>query len=115
MHRCKHIPQPHKSDSQAKAVVRASTSPAREKLFFKISFPSKNFKNAYTQPDRKTFGQLVAKLNIDKGFETRTTRTPGHNITYTQAGVSCFVGQESGKFKVQFFVGSSVVKSPACV
>jgi hypothetical protein len=37
------------------------------------------------------------------------------NITYTQAGVSCFVGQDSGKFKVQFFVGSSVVKIPACV
>ncbi len=39
----------------------------------------------------------------------------GGNITYTQAGVSCFVGQESAKFKVQFFVGSSVVKIPACV
>jgi len=38
-----------------------------------------------------------------------------HNITYTQAGVSCFVGQLSSKFKVQFFVGSSVVKIPACV
>jgi hypothetical protein len=38
-----------------------------------------------------------------------------HNITYTQAGASCFVGQESSKFKVQFFVGSSVVKIPACV
>jgi hypothetical protein len=38
-----------------------------------------------------------------------------HNITYTQAGVSCFVGQEIGIFEVQFFVGSSVVKSPACV
>jgi hypothetical protein len=37
------------------------------------------------------------------------------NITYTQAGVSYFVGQESGKFKVQFFVGNSVVKIPACV
>ena len=37
------------------------------------------------------------------------------NITYTQAGVSCFVGQVSAKFKVQFFVGSSVVKIPACV
>jgi len=42
-------------------------------------------------------------------------RRPAYNITYTQAGVSCFVGQESGKFKVQFFVGSSVVKIPACV
>jgi hypothetical protein len=38
-----------------------------------------------------------------------------HNITYTQAGVSCFVGKESGKFEFQFFVGSSVVKIPACV
>ena len=28
-----------------------------------------------------------------------------HNITYTQAGVSCFVGKESSKFKVQFFAG----------
>ena len=53
---------------------------------------------------------------------TKTTDKPtdekehrSDNITYTQAGVSCFVGQESGKFKVQFFVGSSVVKCPACV
>jgi len=30
MHRCKHIPQPLKADPQAKAVVRASTSPTRE-------------------------------------------------------------------------------------
>ncbi|WP_276979112.1 hypothetical protein [Flavobacterium filum] len=37
------------------------------------------------------------------------------NITYTQAGVSCFVGQESAKFEIQFFVGSLVVKIPACV
>jgi hypothetical protein len=90
MHRCKHIPQPLKADPQAKAVVRASTSPPREKLFFKISLPYKNFKNANTQADRKTFGQLVAKLNIDEGFETRTTRTPGHNSTYTQVGIQCF-------------------------
>ena len=33
------------------------------------------------------------------------------NITYTQAGVSCFVGQVSSKFKVQFFVGSSMPKN----
>jgi len=42
-------------------------------------------------------------------------RSTGHNSTYTQAGVSCFVGQGSEKFEVQFFVGSSVVKIPACV
>gem|GEM_PF-4986247 len=41
-------------------------------------------------------------------------RRPGGNITYTQAGVLCFVGQASAKFKVQFFAGSSVVKIPAC-
>lgn len=53
---------------------------------------------------------------------TKTTDNPADekehrsdNITYTQAGVSCFVGLESGKIKVQFFVGSSVVKNPACV
>jgi len=38
----------------------------------------------------------------------------GGNITYAQAGVSCFVRQESSKFKVQFFVGSSVAAIPAC-
>jgi hypothetical protein len=47
----------------------------------------------------------------------KTTEKEGrrHNITYTQAGVLRFVGQVSSKFKVQFFVGSSVVKIPACV
>jgi hypothetical protein len=53
---------------------------------------------------------------------TKTTNKPtdekehrSDNITYTLAGVSCFVGQVSGKFKVQFFVGKFVVKIPACV
>ena len=36
------------------------------------------------------------------------------NSTYPQAGISCFEGQESNKFKVQCFVGSSAVKSAAC-
>ena len=89
--------------------------PNAEKKKLKISFPSKNFKNANSQSDTKTFGQLVAKLNIDRGCETRTTRTPGHNSTYTQAGVLRFVGQKSAKFEVQFLVGSLVLKSlPAC-
>jgi hypothetical protein len=42
-------------------------------------------------------------------------RRPAYNITYTQAGVSCFVRQKSAIFEVQFFVESSVVKIPACV
>ncbi len=55
---------------------------------------------------------MVSPTLTDKRNEKEQRR---HNITYTQAGVSCFVGQKSGKFKVQFFVGSSVVKIPACV
>jgi hypothetical protein len=55
----------------------------------------------------------VSKERTDKQADEKEHRSD--NITYTQAGVSCFVGQESGKFKVQFFVGSSVVKIPACV
>ena len=53
---------------------------------------------------------------------TKTTEKPtdekehrSDNITYTQAGVLCFVGKESSIFEVHFFVGSSVVKIPACV
>jgi hypothetical protein len=50
-----------------------------------------------------------------KKMNTDDKKSTGYNITYTQAGVLCFVGQESSKFKVQFFVGSLVVKIPACV
>ena len=74
MHRCKHIPQLLKADPQAKAVVRASTFPALEKLFFKLSFPSKNFKTVTARPDRKTFGQMVVKLNTYKPYKTQTTK-----------------------------------------
>ncbi|MEZ5038582.1 MAG: hypothetical protein R2828_01765 [Saprospiraceae bacterium] len=41
--------------------------------------------------------------------------TTAANITYTHAGVLCFVGQESAIFEVQFFVGNAVVKIPTCV
>lgn len=70
--------QAPKADTQTKACQRVCLSdPEKKKL--KISFPSKNLKNANSQSDTKTFGQLVEKLNIDKGFKTQTTRTPGHN------------------------------------
>ena len=49
------------------------------------------------------------------GNRVTTEKNNEAYITYPQAGVSCHVGQESGKFEVQFFVGSSVVKIPACV
>lgn len=85
MHRCKHIPQPLKADSQAKAVVRASTSPTQEKLFFKISFPSNIFKTATAQPthkDQNTNWTMTAKPLSDLTFTTRTTRTPAGNSVY---------------------------------
>lgn len=58
---------------------------------------------------------MTAKITADKDLTTSTDRRPAYNITYTQAGGSCFVGQKSAIFEVQFFVGSSVVKIPACV
>jgi hypothetical protein len=77
--------QAPQADTQTKACQRVCLSNA-EKKKLKISFPSKNFKNANTQTDTKTFGQLVAKLNIDKGCKTRATRTPGHNTNCAKSG-----------------------------
>ena len=72
---------------------------------------------APADPQAKTWQRVCLPYRTNKPTDNqmaeREHRT--HNITYTQAGVSCFVGQESGKFEVQFFVGSSVVESPACV
>ena len=48
-----------------------------------------------------------------QSYDREEERT--HNSSYTQAGVLCFAGQESAKFEVQFFVGSSVLKIPAFV
>lgn len=61
--------------------------------------------------------QANARQNRHEMTTKQTTEKEGrrHNITYTQAGVSFFVGQESGKFEGQFFVESLVVKIPACV
>src|SRR5690606_26286465 len=53
-----------------------------------------------TKPCGQTIGLVFNSLT-----NRQKTRSTAANITYTQAGVSCFVGQESSKFKVQFFVG----------
>jgi len=53
-----------------------------EKKKLKIPFSSKNFINAIKQTDTKTLGQLVPKLNSDKCFKTRMTRTPAFNSMY---------------------------------
>jgi len=58
---------------------------------------------------------MIIKVQKYSDFTMPEDRRPAYNITYTQPSVSFFVRQESGKFKVQFFLGSSVVKIPACV
>jgi hypothetical protein len=69
--------------------------------------------NAQTQAwQRVCLSNRTTKMT-EKRTDEEEARCP--NITYTQAGGSCFVGQVSGIFEVQFFVGSSVVKIPACV
>jgi len=69
--------------------------------------------NATTQARQRVCLSNHTTKTTEKQVEEKEHRSD--NITYTQAGVSCFVGKESSKFKVQFFVGSSVVKIPACV
>ena len=60
-----------------------------EKLFFKISFPSENFKNAYAHPnDRQQCNlTMTAKLNTNNGCKTRTTRTPACNSGFKKLAV----------------------------
>jgi hypothetical protein len=82
--------QAAQADTQAKAYKRVCL-PNAEKKKLKISFPSKNFKNAIAQSDTKTFGQLVAKLNTDKGYETRWTKTPACNTRLAQWGLKSFI------------------------
>jgi len=92
--------QAPQANTQSKACQRVCLSdPEKKKL--KISFPSKNFKNANPQTDTKTFGQLVAQLNIDKGYKTQTTRTPRHNSTYKKLAVQWLN-------EVQFFIQTFV-------
>ncbi len=66
-------------------------------------------------PAKTKTWQIVCLSNrttktTDKQADEKEHRSD--NITYTQAGVSCFVGQESGKFEVQFFVGKFGGKNP---
>jgi hypothetical protein len=65
--------------------------------------------NAQTQAWQRVYLSNRTTKTTDKLTDEKDHRSD--NITYTQAGVSCFVVQESGKFKVQFFVGSLVIKS----
>jgi len=85
-------------------------------LFFYITYKKKYFLKYYLLIIPSviwTLYLIVFVTVIFKKIQGDRQRTTGGNSTYPQAGVSCFVGQESSKFEVQFFVGSSVVKIPA--
>ena len=90
----------------------AQSQPTSQSLQESIFYPNpRQIKNKKSSPSQKN-----KTYSTDEQVHTDNEKEAlGGNITYTQAGVSCFVGQESGKIKVQFFVGSSVVKIPACV
>jgi chorismate synthase len=80
----------------------------QESIFYHYPRQIKNKKSSPSQKNKTYSTDKQRCMDNEK-------EALGGNITYTQAGVSFFVGQESAKFKVQFFVGSSVVKIPACV
>jgi hypothetical protein len=98
------------SQRSDQSFVKELAKPTQDKIVLKKFPDPQKIKNA--THSRQT---MTHKLNNTNGLQGWWTRTPAANITYTQAGGSCFVGQESSKIKVQFFVGSSVVKIPACV
>ncbi len=85
-----------------------------KEYYFLKSLPSKIFKTANTQAKQteNATNKMIAKTQKYNDLTMTEDRRPAYNITYTQAGVSCFVGQESAKFEFQFFVGSLVVKIP---
>ena len=105
------------ANAQTKNCKRASTFATRKKNYFLKSLPSKIFKTANTQAKQteNATNKMTAKTQKYNDLILTVDRRPAYNITYTQAGVSCLVGQERVKFEVQFFVESSVVKIPACV
>jgi hypothetical protein len=97
-------------NAQTKVCKRASTSPTQEKLFFKISTPSKIFKTANAQPTHKdqiTNLTMTAKLNNNNGLQTRWTRTPAGNSGFASCGVKCL--NSSSVFQFNFSAGLTVL------
>jgi hypothetical protein len=77
----------------------AQSQPTNQSLQESIFYPyPRQIKNKKSSPSQKNKTYSTDKQrHMDNEKEAL-----GGNITYTQAGVSCFVGQESGKFKFQF-------------
>ena len=104
MHSCKHICKPLQAHPQTKVCKRASTSPTQEKLFFKISFPSKIFKTATAQPthkDQNTKLTMIAKPLSNLTSTTRQTERQLVTAVWRNGGFSASYDR--------FVVGSSAV------
>ncbi len=106
-HRCKHIYKPLQAHSQTKVCKRASTSPAQEKLFFKISFPSKNFKTASALPNS---GQKRLdndeKINNDRGCKTWTKNNASSQQSIKNIGQTRV--SESSALLTNFLLGGQI-------
>jgi hypothetical protein len=109
MHRCKHICKPLQANPQTKVCKRASTSPTREKLFFKISFPSKIFKTATAQPthkDQNTNPPMTAKPLSHLTFTTRQTERQLVTAVWQKwrfsASYDSFVGKQTLVLRLKF-------------
>ena len=94
----------YKPTAQTKVCKRASTSPAQEKLFFKISTPSKIFKTTTAQltlKDQNTNLTMTAKPLSDLTFTTRQTERQLVTAVWRNGGFSASYDS--------FVVGSSAV------
>jgi hypothetical protein len=80
---CKHIAKAALANAKSKTLSKSLQNHHRRK---------RNFKNAPSH-DRKTMKETATNRLTNHGRQGST----GGNITYTQAGVLCFVGQESAK------------------
>jgi hypothetical protein len=63
----------------------------KEKLFFKIPFPSKIFKTATAQATQKQLDNYSVKPSADSNYATSTDRRPAYNSGLAKVAVQCFV------------------------
>lgn len=104
----------YKPNPQTKVCKRASTFPAQEKLFFKTSFPTKNFKTATAQPTHKDQNinlTITAKPSSEKTYTTRTTERQLVTAVWRNGGFSGKL-KFSNSNQVLWWVDSFVLLNP---
>ncbi|MBV6464374.1 MAG: hypothetical protein OKBPIBMD_01846 [Chlorobi bacterium] len=97
------------ADTQAKTWQRVCL-PHPEKIELKkFPFPSENKKYANAQPD--TTKTETAKINNDKGLQTRKTRTPAPNRRLAQWRVTWLI-EHSTSHQLLWCIDSFVLRNP---